>query len=183
MNLEELRTDCSLKQKKGLHFILASIVIWCAILVVQLLEIPVLTKNLLTFCCTAPLAPLAFLISKMIKVDFQSKENPLTNLGILFALNQIVYLLIAMWIYYEMPDKMIMVIAIIFGAHLMPFSWLYRSKTYLILSIVIPVASLIAGLNFPPYILAIMMIAFEMIFSVCLIFENKMLKESEQTVS
>lgn len=28
MNLTELRTDCGIKQKKGLHFILASIIIW-----------------------------------------------------------------------------------------------------------------------------------------------------------
>ncbi len=31
MNLEELRLDCSIKQKNGLHFILASIIIWCAV--------------------------------------------------------------------------------------------------------------------------------------------------------
>lgn len=28
MNLEELNEDCSQKQKKGIHFIIASIVIW-----------------------------------------------------------------------------------------------------------------------------------------------------------
>ncbi|MFQ9186421.1 DUF7010 family protein [Agathobacter rectalis] len=28
MNLEELKEDCSQKQKKGIHFIIASIVIW-----------------------------------------------------------------------------------------------------------------------------------------------------------
>lgn len=41
-------------------------------------------KNLFTFCCTAPLMPLAYMISKVIKVDFTNKENPLTNLGVLF---------------------------------------------------------------------------------------------------
>ena len=40
------------------------------------------------------------------------------------------YLLIAMWIYAAVPDKMVMVIAIIFGAHLLPFGWLYDSKVY-----------------------------------------------------
>ena len=64
MNLNELRIDCAIKQKKGLHFILASIVIWSAVLVVQLMDMPVLTKNLYTFCCTAPLVPFAFFISK-----------------------------------------------------------------------------------------------------------------------
>ena len=175
MNLEELRTDCALKQKKGLHFIMASVVIWCAVLAVQLMDIPVLSKNLFTFCCTAPLLPIAFFVSKIIKVDFQNKGNPLTNLGILFSVNQILYLLIAMWVYPTVPDKMLMVIAMIFGAHLLPYGWLYKSKTYMVLSGFIPIAALIVGLNFEPYILAVMMIAVETVFCVCLSIENKSL--------
>lgn len=173
MNLEELRLQCAVKQKKGLHFILASIIIWCAVLGVQLSDIPILTKNLYTFCCTAPLMPLAYFISKIIKVDFQNKENPLTNLGVLFSGNQILYLLIAMWIYPTVPDKMLMVIAMIFGAHLLPYGWLYKSKTYMVLAIIIPILSLLVGLKFQPYILAAMMITIEILFSLCLIYENK----------
>lgn len=175
LNLNELRIDCAKKQKKGLHIILASVIIWTAVLIVQLLDVPILTKNLLTFCCTAPLLPISYFISVIIKVDFQNKGNPLTKLGVLFSVNQMLYLLIAMWIYPTIPDKMLMVIAIIFGAHLMPYSWLYISKTYLILSIIIPILALIIGLKFEPYILASMMIVFEILFSLLLIVENKKL--------
>jgi len=139
MSLEEHRLDCAIKQKKGLHFILASIIIWCAVLAVQLTDVPILTKNLYTFCCTAPLLPLAFFISKIIRVDFQNKGNPLTSLGVLFSINQILYLLIAMWVYPTVPEKMLMVIAMIFGAHLLPYSWLYKSKSYMALSVIIPI--------------------------------------------
>lgn len=175
MTLQELRLDCAKKQRKGLHFIVASVVIWCAVLIVHLSNQPILTKNLLTFCCTAPLLPIAFFISKFLKIDFQNKENPLTNLGILFSVNQILYLLIAMWVFPTVPEKMLMVIAIIFGAHLMPYSWLYKSKTYLVLSVAIPIAALYVGLNFEPYILALMMIIVEVIFSISLVIENKKL--------
>lgn len=177
MDLHELRNNCSLKQKKGLHFIIASIIIWMAILCVHLTQMPILTKNLITFCCTAPLMPLSYLISKKIKVDFQNKENPLTNLGILFSVNQMAYLLIAMWIYPTIPEKMVMVLAMIFGAHLMPYSWLYKSKSYFTLSIIIPVIALIVGLNFEPFILAAIMIIIEIIFSILLSFEVKKLKD------
>ena len=176
MNIEELRIHGAIKQKKGLHFILASIIIWCAILIIHLTSLPILTKNLFTFCFTAPLLPLAFFISKIIKVDFQNKDNELTNLGILFSANQILYLLIAMWVYPTVPDKMLMVIVMIFGAHLLPYSWLYKSKTYLGFSIVIPILSLIVGLKFEPYLLAAMMIIIEILFTLCLIIENKNLK-------
>ena len=176
MNLEELRLDCAIKQKRGLHFILASIIIWFSILIVQLTYLPVLTKNLFTFCCTAPLMPLAFLISKAIKVDFQNKENPLTNLGILFSVSQILYLLIAMWVYDAVPEKMPMIMAMIFGAHLLPYGWLYKSKSYIVLSVAIPIISLIVGCIFKPYILAAVMIAIEILFSICLIIENRKIK-------
>ena len=177
MNLEELRNDCARKQKKGLHIILASVIIWILVLCVHLTSLPMLTKNLITFCCTAPLLPISFFISRLLKIDFQNKENPLTTLGVLFSVNQILYLLIAMWIYPTLPEKMLMVIAIIFGAHLMPYSWLYKSKSYFALSIIIPVAALAVGLNFEPYILAIVMIGFEILFSILLLCEVKQMKE------
>ena len=177
MSLDELRLDCALKQKRGLHIIIASIIIWVAILCIHLSSINILTKNLFTFCCTAPLLPISYGISKVIKIDFQNKKNPLTKLGILFSVNQMLYLLIAMWIYPTVPDKMLMVIAIIFGAHLMPYSWLYKSKVYFVLSIIIPICSLLVGIKFQPFILAIMMILFQMFFSVSLIIENKKLEK------
>ena len=173
MNLNELRLDCAIKQKKGLHFILASIIIWTAVLFVHLTTLPILTKNLLTFCFTAPLMPLAYLISKVIKVDFTNKGNPLTNLGVLFSLNQMLYLLIAMWVYSTVPEKMVMVLAMIFGAHLLPYGWLYLSKTYSVLAIIIPLAVLIVGINFPAYVVAGLMIAFEILFSLLLFLEVK----------
>lgn len=183
MNLEELRLDCSIKQKKGLHFILASIIIWCAVWVIHLTSLPILSKNLFTFCCTAPLMPLAYMISKAIKVDFTNKENPLTNLGVLFSLNQMLYLLIAMWIYQEVPEKMLMVLAMIFGAHLMPYGWLYKSKTYISMSVFIPIVVLIIGLNFKPHIIAAIMILFEIVFSLLLIVEIKKLTNVINNIS
>ena len=45
MNLEQLKKDCIKKQKKGIHFILASIVIWTMVLMVQLTSFPILTNK------------------------------------------------------------------------------------------------------------------------------------------
>jgi hypothetical protein len=70
---------------------------------------------------------------------------------------------------------MVMVLAMIFGAHLFPYGWLYKSITYMVLSVVIPIASLIVGLNYPPQIVAAMMIGVEIVFSLLLVFEVKKL--------
>lgn len=175
MNLEEMRLDCSIKQKKGLHFILASIIIWSAVTGIHFTSVPILSKNLLTFCFTAPLIPLAYMISRMIKVDFSNKGNPLTNLGLLFSFNQMLYLLIAMWVYPTVPEKMVMIVAMIFGAHLLPYSWLYQSKSYMVMSVIIPIIALIIGINFPAYMVAGIMVLAVVIFSLLLVFEVKRL--------
>ena len=176
MDLDALRKDCARKQKKGLPFIMTSVLIWTGILCVHLTGLPIITKNLLTFCCAAPLVPIAFLISKVIGVDFQGKDNPLTKLGLLFTVNQIVYLLIAMWVYNAVPDKMLMVFSMIFGAHLMPYSWLYLSKSYFAFSIAVPILSLILGLMFQPFVLAAVMIGVEILFCTLLCIENRRLE-------
>ena len=170
--LAMLKEDCIVKQKRGIHIILASIVVWSGILVVQLLAIPILTKNLLVFICTAALLPISFVVSRFINVDFQNKANPLTKLGMLFSTNQLLYLLIAMWIYPTIPNKMLMVLAIIFGAHLLPYSWLYNSRVYLVSSIIISILALFVGLNFTPFILALVMVGAVVVFCIALIFEH-----------
>ena len=173
MELHELIKDCSRRQKKGLHFIVASVVIWALIFGVHLTNLTMEQKNIFTFCCSAVLFPLAWMLSKTLKIDFEGKGNPLTKAGILFSVNQILYILIAMWVFAAVPDKMLMVYAMIFGAHLMPFSWLYNSRSYLLFSIAIPILALIIGLLFPPHILAALMIVIEIVFSFCLHIECK----------
>ena len=171
--LDELRNDCLLKQKKGLHFILASVIIWAAVLLIHLSPLDTESKNLFTFCCSTPLMPMAYLISKIIKVDFQNKSNPLTNLGITFSVGQLPYLLIAMWAFAEAPENMLMIYSMIFGAHLLPFGWLYRSKTYYVLSVAIPAAAVMIGMRFENHVLAAFMLCTEIIFCICLAVENK----------
>lgn len=176
MNLDELRTDIAKRSKKGLHFIMASVFIWSAILVVWLLpEKDTLAKNLLTFYCTAPLLPISYMLSKIIKAEFSASDNPLNKLGLLFSYNQLLYILIAMWVYPVVPDKMVMVLAVIFGAHLLPFGWLYQSRAYSVMSIAISLTIFIIGIMFNPVVISITMIIFEVIFSIWLLFENKTL--------
>ena len=176
MELNELHKDCAKRQKKGLHFIMASVIIWGLILAVHLTQLDIETKNLITFCCSALLFPLAWGFSKALRIDFEGKGNPLTKAGIMFSFNQMLYILIAMWVFAAVPDKMLMVYAMIFGAHLMPFSWLYQSKSYLVLSIVIPILSLVIGVFFPSFFLAGFMVAIELLFSFCLHMECKTLQ-------
>ena len=181
--LQELREDNIRKQKRGLHFIVASVFIWAAVLGIHISSLPIVSKNLFTFCCSTPLVPLAFLLSKILKIDFQNKENPLSGLGLLISLNQMLYILIAMWVYAVMPEKMLMVYAIIFGAHLLPYGWLYQSKTYYVFSIMIPIIVLLLGVYAPTIFIAVFMLITEIIFCFLLVIENKKVKCDETNFS
>ena len=78
-----------------------------------------------------------------------------------------------MWVFDALPEKMLMVYAMIFGAHLMPYSWLYQSRSYMLLSILIPILALLVGLTQTPAVLAGMMLGIEVVFSLALVWENK----------
>lgn len=143
--MDEFRKDIARKQKKGLPFMTASVVIWGLIVLVSLSGLPIMTRNLIVFCCSCPMLSLSWIIGKRIHVDIFSKENPLGQLGFLFTLNQMIYLLIVMWVFQAVPEKMVMVYAMVFGAHLLPYSRLYLSGAYRAAAVVIPMVFLILG--------------------------------------
>jgi len=178
MNLTTLLEDSQRKQQKGIHFIIASVLIWIAVFIIHSSTLPIDTKNLYTFFATAPLMPIAYMISKILKIDFTNKDNPLTSLGLIFSINQLLYLLIAMWVMNQQPESLVMVLAMIFGAHLLPYSWLYQSLSYRMFAIIIPLISLLIGLLYTPRILALMMIGIELSFVLSLSLELKKLNKT-----
>ncbi|MGF3214802.1 DUF7010 family protein [Facklamia sp. P12945] len=173
MNLDELRNDILIKQKKGLPFIISSVVIWLLITLVATFNIHYDAKNILVFCCSTLLLPLSWLIGKKMGIDIFSKQNELGKLGFLFTMNQMLYLLIVMWVFNAVPDKMIMVYAMVFGAHLLPYSWLYKSKAYGLFSVIIPILSLVLGNLFAGYIVSGAMAQVEILFVFALGYELK----------
>ena len=175
--LNRLKKDVQYRQKKGLPFILASVIIWALILLSRIAAADLRTANLMTFICCCLLIPLATLFSKLLKADiFRKTGNPLNSLVVLATLNQLLYLLIAMWAFDRRPDAMLMIYAMIFGAHLLPYSWVYQSKSYMLMSILVPILALVVGLMAQPHVLAGIMFGLEIAFSIALVVENKALE-------
>lgn len=176
MTLEEAKRDLIVKQKKGLPFILSSVIIWALIALVFTMDTNIQMKNLLTFCSGAVLLPLAWIFGKKMGVDIFEKSNSLGQAGLIFTMNQVLYLLIVMWVFSALPEKMVMVFAMVFGAHLLPYSWLYDSRAYLFAAVLIPILSLILGNIFSSPVLALVMVGVEIIFVLGLLKELKTYK-------
>lgn len=130
-NLKVLKRDAQKMQKKGLPFMMASIVIWSLIAVFSFLGKNMAAINMGAFMCSCLLMPLAYIFSKLINADiFKKTDNPINKLGFLCTMNQMLYLLIVMWAFGRSPENMLMLYAMVFGAHLLPFGWVYDSKAY-----------------------------------------------------
>ena len=142
-------------------------------LIAFLTDLDIAAKHMIALCCSALLMPVGMLFGKIIKVDIFSKENPLSGLSAVSALNQLLYLPIVLWAMYTVPEKMIMVYAITVGAHFLPYYWIYFSPTYFYSSIVIPVVSLILGMFFSQAVVCLVFVVFDVIISLLLCLENK----------
>lgn len=148
-SLNELRKDAALIQKRGLPFMMASVILWGAIMVSRICMTDVNEMNFFTFCCSGLLMPIATAFGKMLGADIYRKStNPINKLGFLCNINQFLYLPIAMWAYSAHPDSMLLIYAIIFTAHLLPFSWVYDSRIYFTAAFVESIGVILIGYGF-----------------------------------
>ena len=171
-NYRELKTEAMILQKKGLPFMMASVVIWTAVTIVRTLPVDIMTKNLYTFYCPGLLIPCVLIFSLIIGArPFAKRKNPFNKLGLINTMNQMLYLLIVMWAFNQKPEAMLMLFAMVFGAHLLPFAWLYESKTYLVTSIVTTFGSMIISIFAPELYVGIFMILCQIVMSVLLLIE------------
>ncbi|QTH41973.1 hypothetical protein J4772_31425 [Cohnella sp. LGH] len=146
-SLQVLLDDISSKQKKGLPFILASICIWGIITIITFSSLDLMVKNIITLSCGALLFPISTIWAKILKVNLFYKENPMIN-GLLIATNnQVLYLIICVFLLIKAPTLVLPAYAVIYGAHLLPYSFFYQSKGYRIVCIFICLAILV-GLVF-----------------------------------
>ncbi|MCR5739329.1 MAG: hypothetical protein K6G43_05880 [Lachnospiraceae bacterium] len=147
--LNALRKDAAIIQKRGLPFMMASVVLWTAITISRIVMTDINAMNFFTFMISGFLMPLASIFGKLMKADIYRKtNNPINRLGFLCNINQFLYLPIAMWAYSAHPGSMLLIYAIIFAAHLLPFSWVYDSKIYFYGSVIESVGVILVAYAF-----------------------------------
>lgn len=171
-DINELRREAQTIQKNGAPYMMASVIIWSLITIIRLLPISIYAMNLSAFCSSMLLVPLALIFSKMIGADiFRKTNNPINKLGILCTCNQMLYILIVMWAFSQKPECMLMIYAMVFGAHLMPFSWIYESRTYLVMSLVITIGSLVIGSFLGDVVMGVFLAMCQIVTSTLLLLE------------
>ena len=124
--------------------------------------------------------PLAWIFSKLIKANsFRKSNNPIDKLGFLCTMNQTLYLIIVMWAYNQKPEGMLMLYAIVFGAHLLPFGWIYDSVSYKFASVVEAIGALLIFFKWGNVPMVAFIIAMQIILCISLFVEVRNLKGNE----
>ena len=147
MNIDELRSELSIKCKNGLPFLMSATIVWLMIFLVFLLPLEIKTKNIYTFFCTGVMFPVAILIANIIKAEWKSNDSPIGMLGLYLNLAQLMYFPILFYSFSKNPEQMTIFFAVITGAHIFPYGWFYNTKSYMIMAPVISVIVTLIGYN------------------------------------
>lgn len=146
MTLEQLKNHLIQDAKKGYPIFIAGALYW---LVMGILGF-FLEGKMLALCYllgAGSIFPLGILLSQMLKVNIFSK-NPLGTLGGIVGGIQAFYLPLWIVIYMENYELIPMAIGLLAGSHFLPYVWIYKSKTYLLLTIAMAVISFCLGYVF-----------------------------------
>ena len=127
---------------------LSGTIVWVIICVIFILPFEIKIKNILTFYCTGLMFPTAILLSKIIKAEWRVNDNPLGILGLYLNLAQFMYFPIIFYSFSKNPEQMIIFFAIITGAHIFPYGWLYNSKSFFIMAPAISLIIVLVGYIF-----------------------------------
>jgi len=173
--LDELRNELSIKAKNGIDFTIAASIIWLIIAYLWTLKFEAYNRSIFVFIAGAPLLPMAFLFSRILKTNWKITNNPIQPLGLWLNLAQLFYFPFLIFTMIKMPEYFIMVYAIITGAHLFPYGWFYKANWYSIISGIIVIGALLLGLNLSfekMYFVALFTSVSLIILTLCLYFDT-----------
>ena len=175
-SFDKFKIELSLKARNGIDFTLSATIIWGLVAYIWTLPISSYNKSVLVFMVSSLLLPTALGLSKILKTQWKIEENPLQPLGLWLNFAQLFYFPFLIFTLVKMPDYFIMTYAIITGAHLFPYAWLYKTKWYAIFAGVIAVGAFILALVLPKtqmYYIALITSLLLLVLSIGLYFDAR----------
>ncbi len=182
MNISEARRDLAQKTKKGFPVILAGLLFWsiASITGVFLSEKQVVWVYLIGMGCVFPFG---LMLAAVLKIDMFAKGNPLGTLaGVIGGINvlNIPFVLLA---YFQFPEWLPFVVAMLIGVHFVPYVWIYESKSYGLLSVGTVLVTSVCGILFAEKGFIVIPMAVTVVYFITLIslsIENKKAENDQQ---
>ncbi|OJD43215.1 hypothetical protein [Bacillus sp. L27] len=134
MNVVEAKKDLAIKTKRGLPIILAGVLFWIVMSIIgfALSEKQVVWVYLIGMGCVFPFG---LMIAAILKIDMFAKGNPLGVLAGLIGGINVLNIPLVLLAYFQFPEWLPFVVAMLIGVHFIPYVWIYESKSYALLSV------------------------------------------------
>lgn len=89
--------------------------------------------------------PTGVMLGALLRINVMTRDNPLGTLGGLVAAVQAFFIPVFIVVYQFTPQYLPLAVGLLGGAHFLPYSWIYRSRAYIFVSVGTGLASLVAG--------------------------------------
>jgi hypothetical protein len=130
MTVQTARHDLARRTRCGIAYILAGVLLWTVFGALGL-TLPDSPRNGLIYLFGAGLLwPLGLAIGAALRLDLFARDNPLTSLAGLLGSVQILFIPLMIGAYVTTPQAVPWYLAVLVGAHFLPFAWLYDSRAY-----------------------------------------------------
>jgi hypothetical protein len=150
-DLHSLRRDLSDRTGRGINAIVAGVGLWTVFTILGFFLTDDFALALAYVLGSGLLFPLSLLTAKVMGLDPYAEGNALGTLAGLLGGVQILFIPLMVGATFVVPEMVPWFLAVLVGAHLLPFTWVYNSRTYLLTSITIPAAAGLTGWLLPAH--------------------------------
>jgi hypothetical protein len=140
------RIELSIKIKNGVAFLIAGCILWGIIAFIWVFDIQLYIKCIIVFIIGGMISPIAFLVSKILKIPLEIRDNPISPLGSLIGLGTIFYLPLYIYTIIKIPEYYLIIISTVTGAHFFLYGWFYKTKLYTIFAGIMVIGVFILGI-------------------------------------
>lgn len=148
-NLDELQTDLAARTGRGINATTAGIVLWAIFAALGAVIADDRILALFYVLGAGLLFPFSLVVAKVMKLDTFAKGNPIAPLAGLLGAVQILYIPLMIGALLVVPHMVPWFLAVLVGAHFLPYAWLFRSRAYVFASVSIPLAAGAVGWLLP----------------------------------
>ncbi len=130
----DIQKDLSVRTRKGISMFYVGTVYWLLLGLIGFIQMHPKLLGLIYLIGAGMIFPLGILVSKLMKIDLFANGNPLSTLGGVIGGMQLLFAPILIIIFMEKVEWLPFFVAVLTGAHFLPFAILYSSKAIFFLT-------------------------------------------------
>jgi len=180
MNVNEAKQDLAGRTKKGVAMIYVGTYFWLLMGILSFIDMHIHLLGLFHLIGIGMIFPLSISVSNLFKIDIFAKGNGLSNFAGILGGMQILFAPILILIFMEKPEWLPFFIAILTGAHFLPYSALYNSKAYIFQSVAVVGLASVFGFIFMEHAYTILPFGLALIYFITSILIRKEHREEAE---